>query len=484
VLVLGGGYAGVTLTRDLEDRLADEHDVVLVDDDGTHLVQHELHRVVRRPALSDEISVDLAAVLGGATVRVGSVASIETEDRVVLLEDGERLDYDVCAVCLGAEPAMGVPGVREHATPLKRVEHARRIHERAVAVLESGGAAAALDGDSAGEDDRSDGEDAAPADSDDRSAGDGGKSTGDGSESPGDSGESADPGAEPGGEPGGAAAEPTAGGVDPTADRGESPADASESTPDRDGADTDAGGHRIVVGGAGLSGVQVAGELAALAEAHGRVVGADAEVVLLERESAVAPGFGDAFQAAIHGTLEERGIEVRTGSRIERVTADAVVTAAGRDLAHDQLVWTGGITGASALGGERPQVDARLLLDDRTFGVGDAVRVVDRDGQAVPASAQAAVREARTVASNVERLVEGDDGVFDPRLERFTFDSPGWVVSVGDGAVAQVGPTVVTGRAAVALKATVGVGYLSTVGALREAVDLVNEELGLAVEED
>ena len=51
-------------------------------------------------------------------------------------------------------------------------------------------------------------------------------------------------------------------------------------------------------------------------------------------------------------------------------------------------------------------------------------------------------------------------------------------MSVGDGAVAQVGPTVVTGQAAKALKTSVGAGYLSSVGAVENAVDLVREEVG------
>jgi NADH dehydrogenase len=128
-------------------------------------------------------------------------------------------------------------------------------------------------------------------------------------------------------------------------------------------------------------------------------------------------------------------------------------------------------------------VDARLRLTDRTFVLGDAARVVDIDGAPVPASAQSAVRDARVAANNIERVVEHEPGedLFDPRLEQFGFDSPGWLVSIGDGAVAQVGPDVVTGRAAVALKTTVGVGYLGAVGGIRDAVDLVNDELGLDI---
>jgi NADH dehydrogenase len=106
--------------------------------------------------------------------------------------------------------------------------------------------------------------------------------------------------------------------------------------------------------------------------------------------------------------------------------------------------------------------------------------VVDADGEAVPASAAAAIREAKVAATNVVRTAEylADGGDFTPRLDRYRFDVPGWIVSVGDDAVAQVAGGVVTGAAARAMKATVGAGHLTSVGAVRQATDLVREELG------
>ena len=380
VAVFGGGYAGLTLASKLEDRL-DGVDLVVVDEDGRHLVQHELHRVVRFPSLADEIAFDLCDVLDDATVREASVADVDPESGVATLDDGDRVDYDVGAVCLGAATAFyDLPGVREHATPLKRLSHAREIREAFLAAAERG-----------------------------------------------------------------------------TADN---PA-------------------RVVVGGAGLSGVQVAGELAALA----RQRGADdaIEVVVAEQEDSVAPAFPANFQRAVANALTERGVTVRTGTPVARADETAVELASGEALGYDQFVWTGGIRGPRALAGQRPVARKDLRLTNRTLVLGDAARVVDAEGEAVPASAQAAVRQARVAARNVERLVDHERsgrGGFDPRLDGYRFDSPGWLVSVGDGAVAQVGPTVLTGVPAKALKTTVGAGYLSSVGAVENAVELVREELG------
>jgi NADH dehydrogenase len=382
VAVFGGGYAGVTLVRGLERRLGDDVTVVLVDETGEHLVQHELHRVIRRPSITDEIVLDLREITETTSVRRATVESIDPEAGVARLEDG-TLEYDIGAVCLGAEPAYyGLPGVEEHATPLKSVSHAHTIRRKYLDVL-------------------------------------------------------------------------------------------------------DAGDGRVVVGGAGLSGIQVAGELAALAREEGVAAGEDVELVLLEQASSVAPGFDESFQSAVRDQLERRGVDVRTGHAVAEATDETISFETGDELPYDQFVWTGGIRGPDAMAGERSTVDGRLELADRTFLLGDSARVADVDGEAVPASAQAAVRQARTVANNVERLVEyeRDGGTFEPRLQQFDFDSPGWLVSIGDGAVAQVGPTIFTGRTAVALKTTVGVGYLTAIGGIRDAVDLVNDELGLTVED-
>lgn len=375
VVVLGAGYAGIVVADRLAETLPEDVELVVVDEHDYHLVQHELHRVIRRPGLADDVRVPLADVLDRARVEQGRVSAVDRDRRVVEFADGRSLDYDVAAVCLGAATAYyGLPGVEEHSLPLKRLADAEAIRARFQSVLETGGTA--------------------------------------------------------------------------------------------------------VVGGAGLSGVQTAGELAAYAreEAASDVV----DVVLLEQRDRVAPSFPPKFQDAVREELEREGVDVRTGVTVTSAAEDAVETADG-SIPSDLLVWTGGIQGSDALGGERPTVRADLTVDDHTVAVGDAARVVDAEGAAVPASAQTAVREARVAARNVASLVaDRRDGDFRPRLERYTFESPGWLVSVGDGAVAQVGPSVFRGAAAKAAKVGVGVGYLANAGGVGDAVALLREELGLS----
>lgn len=425
VLVLGAGYAGVTLARRLESRLPDEAELVVVDEDASHLVLHEVHRVIRRPGLAETIQVPLEDLFDRAEVRLARVDGVDRDARRVSFADGTSLDYDYAAICLGSATAYyGLPGVEEHSLPLKSVADAEAIRESFLGAVGAAGRSEADDG------------------------------TDDGSITIDVSDEGA---------PSGDAGDPSAG--DGTSVAGDAPAVSAGD-----------GTVSAVVGGAGLSGVQTAGELAALAEEEG----VEADVTLVEQLDHVAPNFPENFREAVREALEARGIDVRTGTSVERVTEEAVETDAGT-FAYDTFVWTGGIAGQAAMGGDRPVVRSDLRLDERTFAVGDAARVVDADGEAVPASASAALREARTVADNLAELVrhetEGEATDFAPRMEPYRFEVPGWIVSVGDGAVAQLGPTVVTGSAAKAMKASVGAGHLSSVGAVKNAVDLVEEEL-------
>ena len=382
VVVLGAGYAGVTLTRKLEASLPESVELTLVDDSDTHLVQHEVHRAIRRPSITDTIQVPLESLFERCEIVTARVEEVDTDTNRVVLDTGETLTYDYAGLCLGAETAYyALPGVEDHGIPLKSVADAELIRHQALDAIDSG----------------------------------------------------------------------------------------EQVT--------------FVVGGAGLSGVQVAGELATLASEEGA---ADrTEVIVLEQLESVAPAFPEAFQDAVATQLTERGIEIRTETAVSEATESTIetrhdATGSERSVEYDLFVWTGGIGGSAAMAGDRPIVQADLRLTNSTFALGDAAKIVDADGEAVPASASAAIRSARVAAANITTLVEwelGDSQGFEPRLSQFRFDVPGWIVSVGDGAVAQVGPKVVTGKAAKALKASVGAGYLSSVRAIRQATELVGEEL-------
>lgn len=256
----------------------------------------------------------------------------------------------------------------------------------------------------------------------------------------------------------------------------DTPADAEAiGTAMRDLLETGTG--QVVVGGGGLAGVQAAGELA---EIRRQWEETDVDIMVVEQAQTLAPRFDETLGRHIQDALSDLQVQFRTGAEIVDATPETVELANGTSLRADLFVWTGGIGGREALRNERPRVRADLRLGETTFAVGDAVRIVDDNGSAVTPSAQTAIGAAPVAAANVRKAIDAtrDGKSIRPRYDRYREGSFAWVVSVGDQVVAKVGPQVVTGQPARALKSTVGVGYLSSAGAIKEALTLVREEFG------
>lgn len=244
---------------------------------------------------------------------------------------------------------------------------------------------------------------------------------------------------------------------------------------------------RIVVGGAGLSGIQSAGEIAALRDERGLPI----EVVLVEAMDDVFPGRSNEFQGALRDRLEARDVEVRTGHTITRADDEAVRFEARDDLSYDVLLWTGGVTGVEEFededaedggavnggaGGDgrggpadrleteehRVAVDATLRSDDeRVFALGDAARVEQDGGSPPPSTAQAAWDAAEVAGTNVARALR------DLPLDRWRYRDMGTLVSVGDAVVAHdvahVPVSTFGGEPAKLLKKAVGARWIGEV---------------------
>ena len=110
--------------------------------------------------------------------------------------------------------------------------------------------------------------------------------------------------------------------------------------------------------------------------------------------------------------LRSRGIEFRTETTVEEVSARSVRLSTGERIPTRTLVWTAGVRphpSVETLG--LPLVRGRIHVDrhmqvqghDNVWAIGDAAAVPDpaRKGQPCPPTAQHAIRQGRTVAGNV-----------------------------------------------------------------------------------
>ncbi|MEV6923449.1 FAD-dependent oxidoreductase [Dactylosporangium sp. NPDC051485] len=124
VVVVGGGYAGVTAAN----RLAGRGDVIvtLINPRPTFVERIRLHQLV---AGSDDAVVDYREVLGGRVgLVVDTVDRIDAAGRSVTLAGGDKVGYDYLIYAVGSGSAeVTVPGAAEHAYPIAGLEEAQRL---------------------------------------------------------------------------------------------------------------------------------------------------------------------------------------------------------------------------------------------------------------------------------------------------------------------------------------------------------------------
>ncbi|WP_255190856.1 NAD(P)/FAD-dependent oxidoreductase [Natronobeatus ordinarius] len=190
---------------------------------------------------------------------------------------------------------------------------------------------------------------------------------------------------------------------------------------------------QIVIGGAGLSGIQTAGEIAEFRDKHR----APLEIHIVEALDEIFPGNDPEIQGALRKLLEEAGVTIHTDDPITEAEADVLHFDEGDPLEYDVLVWTGGITGQDALETadlekqhNRVEAEANFQTsDERVFAIGDS-SILDQGDQPAPPTAQAAWQAAELVGENISRAIENRP------LKTWEYDDKGTVVSVGEKAVA------------------------------------------------
>jgi NADH dehydrogenase len=377
IVVLGSGYAGAGAIKRLESELDGEADLTWISDVDHHLVLHESHRCIRDPDIKEKITFDVSTIKSPSTRFVQArVESIDTDDRVVSLEDDSTVEYDYLLVGFGSQTAFfGIDGLEEHSLTLKSLADALEIHE---AVTEAAREASRND----------------PA--------------------------------------------------------------------------------QVIVGGAGLSGIQSAGEIAEFRDKHRAPI----DIHLVEGLENVFPNNDPVVQAKLRKLLESKDIEIHTGEFIGEVDDEVVYVGDEKELDYDVLLWTGGITGQDAAETIEVEKDDRSnrietasnfqTSDERVFSIGDAA-LIEQPGQDQPAppTAQAAWQAAEVAGENIARSIRGQP------LKEWEHDDKGTLISVGDKAVAHdvkgVPINTFGGPAAKMLKKTVAARWINTVTGVGDA---------------
>jgi NADH dehydrogenase len=140
VVVVGGGYAGLTAARRLLAR-GRAIDVTVVNPHGYMTYQPLLPEVAAGTVQPGHVVVPLRSALPGARVITAALTGLDTDARVAVATaaDGteHRLAYDELVLAVGGVTRVfPVPGLTEHAIGFRTVEEALHVGNRVLARLE------------------------------------------------------------------------------------------------------------------------------------------------------------------------------------------------------------------------------------------------------------------------------------------------------------------------------------------------------------
>ncbi len=203
----------------------------------------------------------------------------------------------------------------------------------------------------------------------------------------------------------------------------------------------------VLVGG-GPTGVELAGAFSelirlVLVKDFPELDMKQVRIVLVEARDRLLPTFPAALGEDAMRRLERRQIEVRLGTRLERVQGDDVVLSDRKRIVTKTLVWAAGVRpgrlvtalGLPTTGSGRIAVDEALRVrgHEKLFAIGD-IAAVPYGGGEMPMLSAPAIQEGRFVAEAILKLERG----LDPG--RFRYRDKGIMATIGrNAAVAQLG---------------------------------------------
>ncbi len=174
----------------------------------------------------------------------------------------------------------------------------------------------------------------------------------------------------------------------------------------------------ILIGGAGLSGVEIAAQMQALIRRYQKTAPlacGDIRVRLVDKE--LLDQMHPATVAGCRRRLEDLGVQLHLGAFIAKVEEHRAILTDGRAIPYDLMIFTGGIMAAPFVQGlpfaKNPlgqiEVDPSLRArgSRNVFVVGDAASLKDRHGDCVAPTAQSAEISGTIAGENIKRLLHG-----------------------------------------------------------------------------
>ncbi|GIO35355.1 NADH dehydrogenase [Paenibacillus antibioticophila] len=231
----------------------------------------------------------------------------------------------------------------------------------------------------------------------------------------------------------------------------------------------------ILIGGGGLTGVELVGEIAdklpEMTQKYG-INPSEIRLLLVEAGPKILPVLPDNLIERATSSLESRGVTFLTGLPVTNVEGNTIELKDGRKIEANTFVWTGGVQGnplISECGLEvnrgRATVNEYLQSTSHSdvFVAGDSAVVFAPDGRPYPPTAQIAWQMGELIGYNLSALLKGG------HMETFHPVNSGTLASLGrKDAVATVGASnsQLRGMPASLMKEASNIRYLSHIKAL------------------
>ena len=194
----------------------------------------------------------------------------------------------------------------------------------------------------------------------------------------------------------------------------------------------------IAVGGAGLSGVEVAAEMAYVIETYSKTIGDSAkeiQIYLIDASDTILSGMG---KYSIENTtirLRSLGVKILTSTFISSVDEKNIYFKTGDKLPYNYMIFTGGIKASllnDSIENEKNSIhqfipSSELNIHDRkeVFAIGDCVEIKDSEGNILPPTAQIAEKSAEYVAKTIRQRIDGT------KSQAFDADVQGLFIALG-----------------------------------------------------
>jgi NADH dehydrogenase len=418
VVIVGGGFGGLTAARELKGA---DVDVTLVDPTSHHLFQPLLYQLACGGLSTGECASPIRAAVkhsSNTTVLMAKATGLDAERRQLTLDRGETLDYDSLIVACGAETSyFGKDEWRDVSFSLKTLNDAVELRNQIYSAFEE-------------------------------------------------------------------------------AERTEDPVEREQWL-------------TFVVIGGGPTGVELAGELAIIANDtmkgyFERIQPAKARVILLDAGERVTAAFSEKLSRKVAGYLAALGVTVRQGARvtsIDKQGATVQIDGAEERIDAKTVVWAAGVqavgfaktlaeaTGAQTDRAGRVQIGADLTVPGHPeiFAIGDATQVPGSGDRPLPGLATVSIQQARYVAKAIKA---GATGAPDATGETgatggappFKYFDKGALAVVGRGkAVCEIRGHKLSGRLAFFTYLTVHMYYLSGGGPghrVKVLIDWISARVG------